>query len=216
MDFARKIRGARGILGWSQEELAQQSSISKPSIERIERGKVPSGRTMQKLVRILEANGVYLSRNGIEYDDNPVVMLRDKNPIDCYLKLLEDVERVLSDIRKPELLIACADDRVSPPAVNRQYDALRTSGVRMRQLVEEGNQDIRFPSEEYRYIPSRYFTNRVTLIYEDCVATVTAGESAIMILRDPVNAARERNTFELLWATLPSSPDLPDIPGMDE
>jgi transcriptional regulator with XRE-family HTH domain len=36
--FARKIRGARAILGWSQSELASRAGLSQPSIHRIERG----------------------------------------------------------------------------------------------------------------------------------------------------------------------------------
>lgn len=36
--FARKIRGARAVLGWSQSELASRAGLSQPSIHRIERG----------------------------------------------------------------------------------------------------------------------------------------------------------------------------------
>ncbi|MEO0384193.1 MAG: helix-turn-helix domain-containing protein [Pseudomonadota bacterium] len=202
MELSRKIRGARGVLDWTQEDLAVQAGVSKPSVDRIERGNNPSGRTRLKITNALERQGVYLSRNRIEYDDNPIVILKNKNPLDCYLDLLSDVERVLAQHRNPELLIAHADDRVSPQAVNAQYDSLRADGVAMRQLIEEGNPELRFPAEEYRCIPSAFFINRVTVIYGDCVATVTAGESQISIFRDPVNAERERNMFELLWSTL--------------
>ena len=58
------------------------------------------------------------------------------------------------------------------------------------------------PVQEYRAIPSIHFVNRVSLIYGNNVATVTAGENTITILRDPVNAERERGTFNLLWSLL--------------
>lgn len=36
--FARKVRGARAVLGWSQTELARRSGLTQTSIHRIEQG----------------------------------------------------------------------------------------------------------------------------------------------------------------------------------
>jgi len=36
--FARKVRGARAVLGWSQIELARRAGLTQTSIHRIEQG----------------------------------------------------------------------------------------------------------------------------------------------------------------------------------
>lgn len=202
MDFAEKIRGARAVLNWTREDLADRSGLSVPGIVNVEKGGSPTARTQERIVRAFENAGVFFTRVGIEKDDSPIVILSHDNQEDCYLLLLDDVARVLKTERNPELLIAYADDRVSPSDVNDKYREIRAAGAAMRQLVESGNTYLLGPLDEYRCIPSEFFINRVTVIYGGNVATVTAGESRITIFRDPVNAARERNTFDLLWSAL--------------
>ena len=79
---------------------------------------------------------------------------------------------------------------------------MRAAGCVMRRLVEAGNTYLLGLVDEYRGVPSDFLTNRVTLIYGDNVAIVMGGETAITIVRDPVTAERERNTFNLLWSFL--------------
>ena len=38
----RQIRGARGLLGWSQQELADRAIVSVNAVNRLERGQVDS------------------------------------------------------------------------------------------------------------------------------------------------------------------------------
>ena len=203
MDFASKIRGSRAVLGWTREELGRRAGLSVPGITGIEQGGSPNARSRKKIIRAFENAGLVFTRTGIEQDDSPVVLLTHENPEQCYLLLLDDVARVLGQAHDPELLISYADDRVSSNAVNDRYRALRGAGVAMRQLVEDSNTYLLGPLEEYRAIPADHFVNRVTLIYGDNIAIVTAGENTITIIRDSLNAARERSTFNLLWSVLP-------------
>lgn len=202
MDFASKTRAGRAIMKWTMATLAERADVSELTIQKIENGSSFTDRTEKKIVRAFENAGVFFTRTGVERDDGPIVILSDERPEACYLLLLDDVYRVLKDKPRAELLITYADDRVSTAAINDQYRKMRASGVRMRQLVEEGNSYLLGPLDEYRCIPSSHFINRVTVIYGDNVAIVTDGENRITIIRDAVNAARERNTFNLLWSTL--------------
>lgn len=54
-----QIRGARGLLGWSQLELAKAAGLSEPTIKRFETGlaNVSEG-AVAKMVGALEAAGV--------------------------------------------------------------------------------------------------------------------------------------------------------------
>ncbi len=53
------IRAARGLIGWSQIELACRSRVSQKSLSDFERNKRPlTAYTSGKLRQVLEANGV--------------------------------------------------------------------------------------------------------------------------------------------------------------
>jgi transcriptional regulator with XRE-family HTH domain len=61
-----QCRAARGLIGWSQQELATASKVAKPTIANFEGGKsTPYERTAKDLVAALEAAGVeFLAENG--------------------------------------------------------------------------------------------------------------------------------------------------------
>jgi DNA-binding XRE family transcriptional regulator len=68
MTSIRQVKAARAMLGWSQEDLAQQSGVSYPTIARLESvdGEV-GGRadTADKIVSTLEKAGViFVEENG--------------------------------------------------------------------------------------------------------------------------------------------------------
>lgn len=63
----RQIKAARALLGWSQEELAEKSGVSTPTVKRLESSEGPLGgraETATKLIRALEAGGVAFINGG--------------------------------------------------------------------------------------------------------------------------------------------------------
>lgn len=57
--IALVIRAARAALGWSQEELANRASISKPTIARIEMSGIsPRADTINTLMKVFKSQGV--------------------------------------------------------------------------------------------------------------------------------------------------------------
>lgn len=63
---ARQCRGARGLLGLSQRELAAASGVHLQTLLDFEKGhRIPRGPTMQAIVRALEDAGVvFIPANG--------------------------------------------------------------------------------------------------------------------------------------------------------
>lgn len=54
-----QLRAARGFVGWSQHELAEQSKVSRSTIADFETGKrLPYPRTLEALQRTLEGAGI--------------------------------------------------------------------------------------------------------------------------------------------------------------
>ena len=56
-EIARRVRDARTTRGWSQNELAEQACVSRPTMARIEAG---DDVNTAKLMRIAEALGLVL------------------------------------------------------------------------------------------------------------------------------------------------------------
>lgn len=154
MDFKAKIKAARAVLDWSQSDLADSSGLSVPNIQRLEAGKSsPNARTQNKLIRALRKKGILFTEKGIEHEEFPVYFTEGKNHEDAYLKLLNDAFEHLLTVKNPELLIMFADDSVSPLSVNNLYRKMRSKGIKMRQLIQEGNNYIIGPLDEYRHLP---------------------------------------------------------------
>jgi len=64
---AEQMRAARGLLDWSQAELAEKASVSLPTIKRMETGGTgkSAGDTIDKVERALVAGGVqFIPENG--------------------------------------------------------------------------------------------------------------------------------------------------------
>lgn len=62
-----QIRAARGLLGWSQTELASRAGLSLPTVKRFEAGFGPrvSDEARAKLQKALEAAGIdFIEDNG--------------------------------------------------------------------------------------------------------------------------------------------------------
>jgi len=62
-----QLRAARGLLGWSQSELAARAGLSLPTVKRLEGGFGPnvSDAARTKLQRAIEAAGVeFIDENG--------------------------------------------------------------------------------------------------------------------------------------------------------
>lgn len=60
-----QLRAARGLIGWSQSDLAKSAAVGRATIAEFESGKrEPYPRTLDLLQRALEAAGVIFLDNG--------------------------------------------------------------------------------------------------------------------------------------------------------
>lgn len=195
-----QIRAARGLLDWSQKDLAERAGVSDISVLSYENEKrTPHQGTLEKIINAFELAGVAFTSKGVEFKEDMVTAIEGEG---WYLRLLDDVYYSLLDKKDAEILFICSDDKKSPPEVNNRLKKIRNAGVRMRQLVEEGNTCLMGPLNEYRYVPKERFNNYVSLIYGEKVAVCTGLNSKAMVFKDPMLAVTWRNIFNLMWDTL--------------
>src|SRR5215467_8531521 len=72
-----QMRAARGLLGWSQSELAKRAGLSLPTVKRVEAGSGPrvSDEARRRIQRALEVGGAqFIAENG----GGPGVRLRKR------------------------------------------------------------------------------------------------------------------------------------------
>ena len=197
---ASKIRAARALLDWGQRDLAERSGVSHMAITNLEQGKTePQSETIEKIQNAFELAGVIITPKGVEYKDVTVTTMDGDG---WYLRLLDDVYYTLLDKPDAEYLTMCADDKVSTPDVNNRLKKIRNAGIRMRQLVQEGNTYLMGALKEYRYIPKEQFRNNVSLIYGDKVAVITEHGTKAIVFKDADLAATWSNIFDVLWNKL--------------
>jgi transcriptional regulator with XRE-family HTH domain len=78
MITVKQVKAARALLGWSQDDLAAQSKVSKPTIARLERADGEIGGyagTRDKIVAAMEGAGIiFIAENG----EGPGVRLKKR------------------------------------------------------------------------------------------------------------------------------------------
>lgn len=202
MDFAQQVRAARSIKDWTQPQLADLTGLSVPTIQKIENEEgatTVNNTTVKKVIRVFENEGLIFTSNGVELRKEKITYL---SGIGWYENLLEDVIRDAKLGYVKELLIMYGDDRLSPVPVVKLYQEIRKMGVKMRQLVEDGNEYLQGPIDEYRYVPKEHFYNWVTVIYGTKVAISIDNNRGCSIVEDINNAQSQRNTFNVLFDAL--------------
>lgn len=194
---AYQIRAARALVNWSQTELAERAGISLSAVSDCEheRGNT-SAVTFDKMVAAFEQAAVFFTESGVERRNTATYEITGD---DWWLRVLGDVSYELSGHAKPEMLLLFADDKASPPEVNEQLRRMRKAGIKMRQLVQDGNRYLMAPVKEYRWVPKKHFLNNVTLVYGEKVAVCAEDNTKAVIFRDAALATTWRNIFEMLW-----------------
>lgn len=194
--FGSQIRAARGLLGWTRDELAAKAKLTATAIKNIETDPTisPHSGTIAALRNALHDAGVELIERGARFRDDSLLVLEGDN---AYMLMLDDVFHATRD--GGEVLWFCSDDRSPLAGEIEAEERIRSSGTRFRCLIEAGNPVHRWAIEEYRTIPSEYFNHNLQVIYGDKVAQVINGGEKILIIHDSSLATTERNKFNMMW-----------------
>lgn len=195
-------RAARGLLNWSQAELARRCRMHKQTISNFEADRsTPSKQSLDTMMRIFDIAGVDLLPQGVKRKEQIYVEVKGQ---DRLIRLIEDVYENINT--GDEVLIDGAIESITPDFVLEKVQWLRDQGIKMRHLIKEGDRNLRAPLKEYRWIPKQFFTNQPIFIYGENSAIFSNTEENIIIFRDKNLTNYFCNIFNERW-TMYKQPD---------
>ncbi len=196
---ADQIRAARALKNWSQADLAKMVGMATPSIGNIEAGKhTPTMQTQTAIREAFEENGIEFIEGGVRLKQDLVRVYEGK---DAYLRLLDDMFRILAPI-KSEVLFSASDETRSSAEVIEKLRSIRRAGVKMRSLIQSDNSWMMGSLDEYRIMPHELFVESdVKVVFADITAHVISwkGDLKIILIKDSMIANEARRTFEYVW-----------------
>lgn len=202
-----QIRGARGILNWSQQDLAQRTGISATSIGSIENGQTtPRESTLSTIRKTLENAGVeFIGLDGIRQRTGDVRTFQGK---EGFWAFYEDIYATVKE-EPGEILVSNADERLfekwlDPENFNKHVTRMRTTpGVSYKILVKEGDTHLRATSDyaEYRWMPKDAFSASVPFyVYGKKLGILLfGGEPTVILLKYAAVSEAYRNQFMSIW-----------------
>src|SRR3989339_2194432 len=200
-----QIRGARGILNWSQSDLAERTGISATSIGSIEKGQSqPRESTLQAIQKAFEASGIeFLGKDGVRIKTGEVRVFTGRSG---YLEFFEDIYDTL-DREGGTVYVSNVDERkfVKWHGDMGDYHLEKMSGLKQKVnykiLIQEG--DTYFPASdysEYKWISREHFTTVPFYVYGKKLGIILfENEPTIILLDYPAVAQAYRLQFSAMW-----------------
>lgn len=209
-----QIRGARGILNWSQQDLAQRTGISATSIGSIENGQTtPRESTITTIRKTLETAGIeFIGMDGVRQRSGDVIIFHGRTGFwDFYEDIYETAKQ-----EPGEILVSNADERlfekwIDPENFAKHVNRMReTRGVSYKILVKEGDSHLVATPDyaEYRWMPKDQFNSMVPFyVYGKKLAILLfSAEPTVILLKYPAVAEAYRVQFAGIWknSTIPA------------
>ncbi|MCB9990765.1 MAG: helix-turn-helix transcriptional regulator [Rhodospirillales bacterium] len=197
-----QIKAARAMLDWSQKVLASHcDSVSEPTIKLIETGKINSTpETLGAIQKTFEDAGIeFLPQHGVRFRDDLLTVLEKKSEDDnVYLRLMDDIFNTVRSTHS-EILFSFIDQALAPEEVIDRQLMIRKSGAPMRFLVRYGDTKLRYPLDEYKYLPKGHYLTNPCIVYGNKFALMLNDWGKAVIINDPAVAELKRKEFDIIW-----------------
>ena len=205
MITVEQIRAARGLLGWSQDDLSARTGISKATLTNIERR---LNKPRQDTIHAIQTS---LEESGIEFIEGPGVRLAsDKINVqtfkgkDSLLRLWDDIystlkpgeERLVTGVKEKEF------DKFMGKKFAEMIERFEKKGLRGRLLCLK-NENF-FPGKgklvEYRHVTNEVFSEFPIFVYANKFAMlVWEPEQKVVLIENKAIADSYRRQFEKQW-----------------
>jgi len=199
----RQIRGARGLLGWSMEDLADKTGITRITVRQIE------AETVQPQERTLASILTAFDKEGIEFQDNEGVCIRKHQMRSYsgkagYRQLLDHIYETVKKggrIRQfnfgDERYVPIADDY----AAEHMQRMEEIEGLDARVLVQEGEIGTPVSYCSYRTLDTAYADMAPWYLFGDTLILplTEGGRRECVTIHSKQVAERYVREFDLFW-----------------
>ena len=199
-----QIRGARGILNWSQSDLAERTGISATSIGSIENGQsTPRSNTLNTIRKSFEDAGIeFIGREGVRLRTGDVRVYAGREGFTLFFDLVYETVKTHGG----EILVSNVEERkfLKWAGDNAQLHMERMSkidNVFFKVLLREGDFDFAASKyAEYRWLPNALFTSVPFYTFGESLAIILLDpEPTIVVLNYPAVAEAYRIQFSNMW-----------------
>lgn len=202
-----QIRGARGILNWSQSDLAERTGISATSIGSIENGQsTPRENTLKAIRQAFEYAGIeFLGKEGVRLRRNDIHVYEGKNN---FWGFYEDVYQTIKD-HPGTIMVSNANEREFKNWLTSEQIEIHTKrmtaldNVHYKIMIQEGDTYFLASSDyaEYKWMPKDQFASVPFYVYGDKLAILLfKDEPTVIVINYPSVAEAYRVQFMAMWA----------------
>lgn len=214
-----QIRGARGILGWSQSDLSERTGISATSIGAIENGSsTPRESSLIKIRTALEAGGIeFMGLDGLRMKKNYIRTLSGAQGFNDFLDDVFATAIKYGTKEKPTevWLSNVAHENwirwMGPDKWKNHTDRMvaHKDIMDVKIITKEG--DTSFPAQDYaqyKWSPENIFSDKSFYSYHDKLAFLNfkRNDVEITIIEQQEFAEGYRNLFQIAWDYVAKTP----------
>ncbi len=198
-----QCRAARGLLDWTQQDLANASGLSKTAINNFEKKNSDIKNESLHAIRMAfeSADLEFIGREGLRKKSEDVQILKGENAIAI---ILDDAYNSLKGSNE-ELLISNIDDTItqtlSHEKLTEYAERFSKENINKRILCPTDKMSIFATSENCRILPKESVTSAITtFIYGEKIAFELWDHAMIIWTKSAKASKAERIRFEKLWA----------------
>jgi transcriptional regulator with XRE-family HTH domain len=188
-----QCRAARGLLGWTQQDLADASGLSKTAINNFEKGHSDIKHESLRAIRMAfeSLNIEFLGQEGLKKSNEETYLLKGAA---AFTKLLQQIQE--TNAEEDVLIINPA----SPETLAGHFKTGTPQNTRI--ICGRENMPLLGRLAECRSLEKAVLeTAPGTYIFGTRVAFELSNEGMIIVVNSREAAAAERRRFEKLWAT---------------
>ncbi|WPX96018.1 helix-turn-helix transcriptional regulator [Candidatus Bandiella euplotis] len=199
-----QVRAARGLLNWTQSELADRCNLTKATIANIENEKHHlTSKTADKIYQAFtEANIEFLGNDGLRSKVEVIKVFEGKNGVHMLLdEVYESVKENGGCVK-----VSGIDENLLQETLDKDYIAMHINRMqRVKNLTFQvliSNRDFNPYARkyvEYRAVPSEYFFPLPIYIYDRKVAAIIFNPIRVILIENFHLFLAHSNQFEMVW-----------------
>lgn len=201
-----QCRAARGLLDWSQPDLAQKCGMHVQTICAFEKEmSTPTKTTLEKITKAFENFGVEFIRDGgVRNRSLKTTTLRGKSAYKDFLSLVAEVAKNQGG----EFCVSNVDERFFADRVTRE------EGLEYRAKMEQASYAFNFKIlvkendynflasryAKYKWLPKEHFHSVPFYAFGDYLAFIIFDTQTIIhVINNPEIASAQRTQFNFVW-----------------